>query len=125
MMRWFRSRARLGSRLALFALALQLVVSFGHVHADQLAPSAVTAASHAAAVPSNDVPAAPAHHDGQADGLCAICALIHMAGTAAPGVAPALPVPIGFFRTPIEFAVTPALTASLLTSFQARAPPIA
>ena len=31
-MRWFRSHARLGSWLALSALALQLALSFGHIH---------------------------------------------------------------------------------------------
>jgi len=31
-MRWFRSNIRLGSRLALFALAVQMALSLGHVH---------------------------------------------------------------------------------------------
>ena len=31
-MKWFRSNIRLGSRLALFALAIQFLLSFGHFH---------------------------------------------------------------------------------------------
>src|SRR6266446_1353049 len=36
-MKWFRVNRRLGSHAALIALALQLVLSFGHTHADDLA----------------------------------------------------------------------------------------
>src|SRR5260370_28035600 len=32
-MKWFRSNIRRGSRLALFALAVQFLLSFGHFHA--------------------------------------------------------------------------------------------
>ena len=32
-MKWFRSNIKRGSRLALFALAIQFVLSFGHFHA--------------------------------------------------------------------------------------------
>ena len=35
-MQWFRSRVKLGSWVALFALALQLALTFGHVHLDGL-----------------------------------------------------------------------------------------
>jgi hypothetical protein len=31
-MRWFRSRVQLGTRAALFALGVQLTLSFGHLH---------------------------------------------------------------------------------------------
>ena len=35
-MNWFRSKMRSGAQLALFALAVQMVVSFGHMHGDDL-----------------------------------------------------------------------------------------
>ena len=40
-MKWFRSNIRHGSRLALLALAIQFVLSFGHFHgvAAQAAPA--------------------------------------------------------------------------------------
>src|SRR5580704_8323158 len=40
-MKWFRSNVKHGSRLALFALAIQFALSFGHFHAvaAQVAPA--------------------------------------------------------------------------------------
>ena len=40
-MKWFRSNIKHGSRLALFALAIQFALSFGHFHgvAAQAAPA--------------------------------------------------------------------------------------
>ena len=122
-MRWFRSRARLTSWLALFALTAQLALSFGHVHADQLAPA--TIASAAATVPADGTPVAPAKPDGVADDFCAVCALLHLAGTALPGAAPSLPLPIAFSQTRVEFTDQSILTASSPAFFQARAPPTA
>jgi len=124
-MRWFRSRARWGAYAALFALALQFVLSFGHVHADQFVRPAAASASHAAMASSDGAPAGPAHPDGLADDFCAICSLINLAGTIVPSAAPPLPAPILAGRTPVDLAVTPTLTASLHALFQARAPPTA
>jgi hypothetical protein len=44
-MKWFRSNIRLGSRLALFALVIQFLLSFGHFHGNgaQAAPASVDA----------------------------------------------------------------------------------
>ncbi len=53
-MGWFRSRSRLGSYLALFALTFQLAVSFGHVHLDHIAPVPAGATVLASAQPSSD-----------------------------------------------------------------------
>jgi hypothetical protein len=122
-MRWFRLRARVTSWLALFALAAQLALSFGHVHADRFAPAAI--ANHASTVPSDGAPVAPAKPDGVADDFCAICALLHLAGTALPGAEPSLPLPVVLSQTRLELAATVALPASPHASFQARAPPLA
>jgi hypothetical protein len=54
-MGWFRSRSRLGSYLALFALAFQLAVSFGHVHLDHIAPTSALATTLASAQPPTGV----------------------------------------------------------------------
>ena len=35
-MNWFRSNIQSSARLALFALTLQMAVSFGHMHRDDL-----------------------------------------------------------------------------------------
>ena len=120
---WFRSRARLGGWLALFALTLQLVLTFGHVHLDHAAPLSPVSAIAAATASAH--PAAPAVPDGAADDYCAICALVHLAGTLTPAEAPVLPVPVAFDRPRPPSAVANLLTASSLALYRARAPPTA
>ena len=122
-MSWFRSRARLGAWLALFALTLQLALTFGHIHLDRAGP--LTIDSTIAAAPSSNDPAAPAAPDNAADDYCALCALVHLAGSLTPAEAPALPVPIAFVRPTPPSAVSIGLTASKFTLLQARAPPTA
>ncbi len=75
-MRWIRSNLRGFARLALFALAVQVVVTFGHVHLDGLvgaAQGAQAVAGQAAASPAK-APGNGPH--GTADLDCPICALI-------------------------------------------------
>ena len=124
-MRWFRSNMRLGSRLALFALAAQMALSLGHIHFDSpaSAKSALPAvmAGSGAELPSTR---APIHKSGGLiDPHCPICAFIQLLTTSAPSAAPALPLPqtIGLIglRAPVELALAP--RPPLL--FQARAPP--
>jgi hypothetical protein len=118
-MRWFRSHIGLGSRLALFALAFQLALSFAHVHVADLsrAQAALATASNAAGG------APPQKPDGPVDPGCAICGLIQLAAAATPSMAPALPViaPTGPVR--LEAADQSLLAASPRLSFRARAPP--
>jgi hypothetical protein len=127
-MRWFRSRSRLGAYLALFALAFQLAVSFGHVHLDHFAPASAGASALAGAQPSGDdrnAPSNPAGREHPADDHCPICTLIHLAGTLVPAEAPSLPLPTVFGRLRLELAAEFDLTASHAAVFRARAPPIA
>ncbi len=127
-MGFFRSRSRLGSYLALFAIAFQLAVSFAHVHLDHLGPRAAAATALASAPGTSEAtaaPAGPAHHESLADDGCQICALIHLAGTIVPAETPPLPLPRIFLRLRHETAVAFDLTAPHRVLFQARAPPIA
>ena len=128
-MHWFRSRSSLGGWLALFALAAQLVVSFGHVHLDRGAPVAghASALLRAHALIGTETASLPASDEAPAlaDGYCAVCALIHLAGTAIAAEAAALPLPANFARGRSEFAAEFGLTARHHTLFAARAPPIA
>src|SRR5580704_15388054 len=93
-MRWFRKHVRMGTRLALFALAVQLVLTFGHVHLDGAGSTNTAAASsrHVATGVSGDA-GSKRGSQGTADADCPICALIQLASTSAPSVAPPLPVP--------------------------------
>jgi hypothetical protein len=118
----FRSRSRWGSYLALFALAFQLVISFGHVHLDGGTP----AAGHASIVAKAAIDPAGKQAPAVADDHCPICALIHLAGTLAPSEAPTLSRLATFGRllllAAIEFEFAAALHHSPLG---ARAPPLA
>ncbi|MBR0932597.1 DUF2946 family protein [Bradyrhizobium jicamae] len=108
-MKWFRKHIRTGSRLALFALAVQFVLSFGHFHplaAAQAAPAAQVALSRldfsylgTSATPDLAVQVTerqpPAHHDDDkhpAD-TCAICAVISLAGNLLVATPPVLMLP--------------------------------
>jgi Protein of unknown function (DUF2946) len=125
-MAWFRYRSRLGAYLALFALALQLAVSFGHVH--QIAPNLALASILASEQSPSDqanAPSSPVGHDDLADHLCPICTLIHLAGAIVPAETPPLPLPSIFDGLRLEAAVAFDLIASQRVLFQARAPPIA
>jgi hypothetical protein len=127
-MNWFRSRARAGAYLALFALAFQLAVSFGHVHLERVASLAAGASALAGAPPSPDdlnAPSNPAGREHLADDRCPICTLIHLAGALVPAEMPSLPLPSVFGRLRLEAAAEFDLTASHAALFRARAPPIA
>jgi hypothetical protein len=124
-MRWFRANIRFGSRLALFALAVQVVLSFGHVHFSDLGGTASANAVVASGV-DGPIKKAPGHPPGTPfDPACAICALIQLASTSTPSVPPVLlpPTVVGVFTlaTPEQAA----LAASPPASFRARAPPFA
>jgi hypothetical protein len=119
-MRWFRRHIGVGSRLALFALVVQLALSFAHVHVTdpgrtQAAAAAVSGSGHAPTPKS----------DGPVDPGCAICGLIQLAATATPSAAPALPLLLAPGHARLAAADQLVLAASPRLLFQARAPPAA
>jgi hypothetical protein len=82
-MHWFRSNRGMVAWVALFALACQLVLSFGHVHASKFSGGSLASA----AVETGDAavdgqPSSPQKNPtGLAGDFCAICASINLAGT--------------------------------------------
>jgi hypothetical protein len=135
-MKWFRSNVQHGSRLALLALAVQLVLSFGHFHglAAQAAPAIQSGAapsdlSHSLAasdaVSASGRQQAPASHDSdQPNDGCAICAVMAMAGTVLFATPPLLLLPQA-----VEFSYQTADAgfvhlSSARVAFQPRAPPL-
>ena len=144
-MKWFRSNVGLGSRLALLALAIQFVLSFGHFHGSiaQAAPAdakqsglyavqlrtshpdTFDRSSHTIAA---DILRSKASSDqepaGQPADDCAICAVLALVVAMAAATAPDLlaPSPAAFLHLPtdVEF-VDP---NSARATFQPRAPPI-
>jgi hypothetical protein len=116
-MKRLRLQARKLSLLALFALALQFGLSFGHVHASDFALAGTQTAATLADTPDSD-------HDHNAAGdICAICATVAMAGSLLDATPPVLPVPTSF--TAARHAVIAQSDApdSQRAAFQSRAPP--
>ena len=122
-MRWVRANLWIGSRRALFALALQMVLSFSHVHLDDLNTGLRSAATVHSDGQSGDAsgnqPSAP-----NRELLCPICLLIRLAGATLHPAPPALVLPEPMRWTPPAIAAAIASDCCHL-SFNARAPPTA
>jgi len=135
--KWFRRHVKLGSRLALFALAIQFALSFGHFHptAAQAAPAIQTGltqadlANAAGLAPDVSSAAAQKHQPSYPDGdqhpadACAICAVISLAHNVLFSAPPVLLLPqaveLLYLTTDAEFVH---LNSAHL-AFQSRAPP--
>jgi hypothetical protein len=116
-----RRSIRLGSCLALFALALQLSLSFGHIHAEDLAPATSIPATMSADQDGGN-PAEPDHH-GLGHDDCPICAAAALLATLVIPSPPALDAPATYrFVVPDE-AITLQWVGKPSRLFQARAPP--
>jgi hypothetical protein len=134
-MKWFRSNIKRGSRLALFALAIQFVLSFGHFHAvaaqaiqPDTAPfelshanglAAPAAVSESAQQPSPSTPDSDQQHRDP----CAICAVMALANAVLFATPPILLLPQAieflYLTTDAEFVHL----NSARVAFQPRAPP--
>jgi hypothetical protein len=81
-MRWFRSNRGGVAWLAFFALACQLVLSFGHVHVGKFSGGSAAWAAADTGNASADVPlSSPGKNpNGLAGDFCAVCANIGLVG---------------------------------------------
>jgi hypothetical protein len=116
-MQWVRSNIRLGGRLAIFALTVQLLLSFGHVHA-------IASPTTPSIQSSQQLPAPSPDSDQHPDDFCAICAVMALASTAVAATPPALPQPPAFEHaqpTTLALFTSPRPTHA---AFRSRAPPI-
>jgi len=136
-MRWFRSNIRRVSHVALFALAVQFALSFGHFHgvADQAASNTRSGAAQSAFLVADNLAAqvahnpsaprpAPRHGSGDRPGdICAICA-VAMANAALFATPPTVLLPQAF---DFSYKATTAQSVRILpvrVAFQPRAPPV-
>ena len=105
-------------------MALQLVLSFGHIHLEKPASNFVGASAAATKAPSSQqIP--NQHPANEADDYCAICATIHLASSSFLPDAPLLPVPFAS-RTIEHFSsFTFIFVSPQRAAFQSRAPPLA
>lgn len=133
-MKWFRRHIKTGSRLALFALAIQLALSFGHFHfepahagpAVQIGLSDVDLSSVDGVVAPEASQQPSDHHDSDRHpgANCAACVLLSLAGNLLLSTPPVLLLPdaieLLLLVTDAEFAH---LNSARLP-FQSRAPPL-
>lgn len=122
-----RTYRRGGSWLALVALLLQIVLSFGHVHGLGAFGAAHGGDALAAATSPSEPPGSDP--DGDRDGhhdVCAICATLALVQGGLAATPPALPLPNVFSSSKQSCGTRAATPAGLTTSaFQPRAPPAA
>jgi len=131
-MRWFRANRLFGGCLALFALAIQLVISFAHIHPQDLSPRPeveLSAKNSSTAVLADSENFFGKGTDNHGGGLphdnCAICASINLISSALTVQGPALSIPANFDSVQLQSIGDFEFQSNRHSSFQTRAPPIA
>ena len=136
-MGWVGLYRRYGAWLGLAALALQVVLSFGHIHIGKVhidggarVFSALAidsySANHSVTLAQTSKRQSPAQNSGDDDDYCAICASIFLASTSFVAEPPKLPVPAGFEYIALTFGAEHDIAAPPRRAlFQSRAPPAA
>jgi hypothetical protein len=123
-MGWIDRHKRHGVVLALIALALQIVLTFGHVHLHGLSGSSRRVVAGQASLAHRPLQA-PAQSPSNGDDHCAICASIFLASSAFAPAPPQLLVPANFQRVDHGFHAASPLVEPLRLAFRSRAPPVA
>jgi S1-C subfamily serine protease len=123
-MRWFRDTRRQGAWLAQIALAMNLGLSFGHIHAIDGKVSGHRLVTVAAIASPGHGQNQGHHDDGQADYLCPICMAANAIASALASTPPALPAE--FVNVTIDRTIvsTLALVEPQRAAFRPRGPPI-
>jgi hypothetical protein len=130
-MRWIRLHIRPAAWLALAALAVHVVVTFGHVHAEWFSTPSASAPAIAAAVLQTPDKAKGAGRPTQpyrapgADNFCAVCASIALLGALVLPAAQKLTPPPVIIRINAVTAADTNTADELRSSSPARAPPAA
>lgn len=125
-MAWLRTNRGMAAWLALFALACQLVFSFGHVHIGKAGLGVAAATTDAAADdPSPAKDPAGKGVPGPAGDFCAICANISLAGALILPILVALLLPGPVTGVLRQLASAQAPASFPHGPFGARGPPLA
>jgi hypothetical protein len=125
-MQWVRTNRRFGAWCALLAIALQIVLSFGHTHRfDGFRPGALSPQSIAGLTgqPAAEPGSPPSKPAGLVYEYCAICAVIEMGASAPPPAPPASIAPAAAGKVRFATNAEAAAAAREHLLFEARAPP--
>jgi hypothetical protein len=116
---------RHGAYLALLALALQIVLSFGHVDLGGIiGPTHLTLAGTQNTVVAQAAQPGPVQTTGDGDSYCPICASIFLVSNSFVSEPPQLPVPDRFERTTHSIRIDRGISTTR-SIFRSRAPPAA
>jgi hypothetical protein len=122
-MRWFRTNRGSFGALALFALALQITLSFGHIHLRDFAGIPGVAAAQAQAGSADPADGGSSRHS--TDDYCLVCSTVNLAGTLVlPDVAAPL-APVGSTAAAYVYFCAASCGRVDHALFHARAPPLA
>jgi hypothetical protein len=127
-MSWVRANKGLGGRLALFALALQFYLAFGHIHPEDIyGPAQITLpAGTSIVLPATEaLRAIPADQTlRHSDELCPICEAMYFLGVSFTPEAPQIsPLPCAWQRVEHSAAIAAIAIDARRPAFQSRAPP--
>jgi hypothetical protein len=120
-MHWVRRNCRLGSWAALLALCIQLVLSFGHIHLEDIYGSSSATVAQLQAQPESP---ADDDHGKPEHAFCVICAVLNLTSSSILPTVSLLPVPAD---RPYEWFSdfrTAQVSSDFHFHFQARAPPL-
>jgi hypothetical protein len=121
-MRWFRDNVRHGSWLALVAIAINLALSFGHVH---VAGRASDRKLIVAAIGASDRGNVPGHSDDpRADYLCPICIAASAIANALASAPPAISLQLTAAIVDRPIASVRLAVSLPRAAFQSRGPPV-
>jgi hypothetical protein len=131
-MRWFRANRLFGGCLALFALGIQLAISFAHIHPQDLSrrPEVGFGANYSTttALAGNEnffAKRSDNHGGGLPHDSCAICASINLISSALTAQGPVLSIPANFDSVQLQSISDFEFQQNRHSLFQTRAPPIA
>ena len=125
-MRWVHRYRRHGAHLALLALALQIVLSFGHVDLGGIiGPTHLTLTGKQNTVVTQATQPGPVQTSGDGDSYCPTCASIFLVSNSFVSEPPKLPVPDRFERTVHSIKIDREISTPRSIVFRSRAPPAA
>lgn len=122
-MLWVRRNMRFGCWLALSALAIQLVLSFAHTHAEDFAPTASVQAN--VDVGEDGGNTTGLDHPGLGHHACDICATISLLATLVIPSPPAITLLVAQNIATFDTVYNGDRISTITRPFQARAPPFA
>jgi hypothetical protein len=122
-MRWIRTNRRVTGTLALLALALQITLSFGHIHLRDFAGVPGVAVAQAQPTPAGSTGDPGTGHS--TNDYCLICATANLAGTLVLASQLALALPVASTDTSYEHFCAAFCGRIDHALFRARAPPLA